>query len=340
MAVATPRSRFVSLDSLSAQWRLALDTAREALNATTSCPAPVLPPEEIRERSARLTQERDNVSRLLDADARVEHVKLIRRLTAPRASKEMLGLPNGVVACVFDLDGVLTGSASIHAEAWGETFDKLLARRVERSGERFAPFAPFTQTDYTRHIHGRSRLDGVRAFLASRGIRLPEGTAGDPPDTETVHGLANQKNRALLRRLDQNGVAAFAGSRLFLASAREAGLRCAVVSASENTRRILERAQLSSLVDVCIDGNTIRSERLRSKPEPDTVLAACEELGVQPAQAATFETTGAGVAAGVYANVGLVVAVDRTGRSEPFRAEGANVVVNDLSDLLDPRLKG
>jgi beta-phosphoglucomutase family hydrolase len=340
MAVATSRSRFVTLDALSARWRVALDSAQEALLATTSCPTPVLPPEEVRDRSTRLTQERDNVSRLLDADARVEHVKLIRRLTAPHASKEMLGLPRGVVACVFDLDGVLTGSATIHAEAWQETFDGLLARRVERSGERFAPFAPFSNTDYTLHIHGRARLDGVRAFLASRGIRLPEGTAGDPPDTETVHGLANRKNRALLRRLDQEGVSAFDGSRLFLEDAREAGLRCAVVSASANTRRILERAQMWSLVDVCIDGNTIRSERLRGKPEPDTVLAACERLGVQPAQAAVFETTDAGVAAGVYAKVGLVVAVDRTGRSEPFRAEGANVVVSDLSDLLDPRLKG
>ena len=219
---------------------------------------------------------------------------------------------------MFDLEGVLAGSARIHTAAWAETLDEFLSRRVEKTGERFAPYRPFDPTvDYERHIHGKPRLEGVLAFLASRGIRLPEGSSSDPAGAETVWGLANLKNEALLRRLDQEGVAAFAGARLCLEGAREAGLHCAVVSASANTGTILERAGLGRLIDERVDGIGIQSEQLRGRPAPDTLLAACDGLGVQPQHAATFETTLAGVEAGRAADFGFVVAVDRRGGLTP-----------------------
>src|SRR5262249_45169178 len=159
------------------------------------------------------SQERNATALILNELAREERVLLTHRLSAPRATRRMLGLPEGVLACVFAVDGVLTASAALHAAAWAETFDELLSRRVERTGERRAPFMPFEAgDDYFVHIHGRPRLDGVRGFLASRGIRLPEGSPDDPPGAETVHGLANRKNEALGRRLEREGVTAFAAS--------------------------------------------------------------------------------------------------------------------------------
>ncbi len=251
----------------------------------------------------------------------------------------MLGLPNDALACVFDLDGVLTGSAAIHAAAWAETFDEFLFRRAEKTGERFATFRPFdTGAEYRRHLHGRARITGIHAFLASRGIRLREGRPDDPPDAETVNGLGNRKNLALKRRLEHEGVAAFADSRRYLEAAREAGLRCAVVSASANTPLIVERSGLASLIDEHVDGNTISSERLRPIPAPDTLLAACRRLGSSPHSSVVFETTLAGIEAGQAAGFSLVVAVERTGQDENFRSHGADIVVGDLESLLDPAL--
>ncbi len=242
-----------------------------------------------------------------------------------------------MLACVFDLDGVLTPSASIHAAAWAVTFDELLARRVEATGERFAPFRPFNRdTDYAEHIHGKPRLEGVAAFLASRGIRLAEGHPDDPPGDATVYGLANRKNELLLERLDREGVTAFAGTQEYLEEARGAGLLLAVVSASANTDKILERAGLAALIDERVDGNTIRSEHLQSKPAPDTLFAACSRLGVEPGRAAAFETTPVGVAAARAAGFGLVIGVDRRGRADMLPPHGADRVVTDLSALLEP----
>jgi HAD superfamily hydrolase (TIGR01509 family) len=286
-------------------------------------------------------QERAVTAQLLDEVAHQDHVHLYHRLASPRATRRTLGLPGELAACVFDLDGILTTSGALHAAAWAETFDELLARRAERTGERFAPFRPFNpRVDYFQHINGRPRLDGIHAFLASRGIRLPEGKPGDPPGSETIHGLANRKNEALLRRLEREGVTAFAGASGYLEAAREAGLSCAVVSASANTSGILERAGLASLVDQRVDGNTIRAERLAPKPAPDTVLAACRLLGVTPEQAAAFETTIDGVTAARTAGFGLVVAVDRAGRAEMLSAHGADLVVADLAALLEPTPTG
>jgi HAD superfamily hydrolase (TIGR01509 family) len=239
-----------------------------------------------------------------------------------------------------ELEGVLTGAAAIHAAAWAETFDELLLQRSESADGRFAPYAPFNpRTDYERYIHGRPRIEGVYAFLASRGIRLPEGTPDDPPTAETIHGLATRKNHALLRRLSAEGVKAHEGARHYLEALRDAGLHAAVVSASANTSTILEQAGLVGLVDVRIDGTTIVTEQLRSWPAPDVLLAACRGLDVSPRHAAAFETLPAGVAAGRSAGFGEIVAVERHGGWETMRREGADVVVRDLGELLDPALR-
>jgi HAD superfamily hydrolase (TIGR01509 family) len=252
----------------------------------------------------------------------------------------MLGLTDDVDACVFELEGVLTGAASVHAAAWAETFDRLLFARAERVGERLGPYAPFNpRTDYEAYLPGRPRVEGIRAFLASRGIRLPEGSPDDPPTTETVHGLAQLKNLALLRRLTIEGVQAHAGARHYLEALREAGLHAAVVSASSNAPAILAQAGLDRLVDVRIDGKKIASERLRTWPAPDVLLAACDGLHVEPRHAAAFETAAAGVAAGRAAGFREIVAVERHGGSGTMRREGADVVVRDLNELLDPALR-
>lgn len=256
---------------------------------------------------------------------------LVDLLSAPTITVQMLGLPAGIVACVFDLDGVLTTSASVHAAAWADTLDAFLLERSERGRHEFVAFD--RRHDYEAWIAGRPRLDGARAFLASRGISIPEGHASDPPGAETVHGLANRKNAALQRHLDREGIAAFDGSRAYLRAARMIGLRCAVVSASANTTTMLERAGLAGLIDQQIDGNTIETERLRPKPAPDTLLAACHLLHALPEQTAAFETTLTGITAARSAGVKLVAGVDRSSDTAALQASDADIVINDLAEL-------
>ena len=264
------------------------------------------------------TRERDTAAHLLDLVAREDHIHL-HHLTSRRITKQMIGLPARMLACVFDLDGVLTVSAPIHAAAWADTFDEFLARRLEQTGERFGAFRPFNPaTDYYEHIHGKPRVGGVHAFLASRGIRLPEGCSDDPPGVETVQGLASRKNEALIRRLDREGVRAYAGTRLYLEAAREAGLRLAVVSASANTGAILARAGLDDLIADRVDGNTIRDEHLRSKPAPDTLLAACGRLGVPPnASRPSRRRLPASKRHARRASVSSSTSIGRTGQASP-----------------------
>jgi beta-phosphoglucomutase family hydrolase len=238
-----------------------------------------------------------------------------------------------VTACLFDLDGVLTDTAAVHAKAWTELFDGYLRERAERTGEPFVPFDP--RGDYVAHVDGKPRQDGVRDFLASRGIVLAEGDPDDPPGTETVHGLGNRKNEALLRAIDRDGVEVFEGSRRYLRAARDAGLRRVVVSSSANTQQVLEVTGLAEYVEGRIDGLTLRAEGLRGKPAPDTFLAGARCAGVEPAQAAVFEDALAGVEAGRAGRFGYVVGVDRVGQAEALRAHGADVVVSDLAELLD-----
>jgi HAD superfamily hydrolase (TIGR01509 family) len=318
----------IDVEMLNAHWRAAFDAAEDALHSA----ALYLTPDELRVRASGLAAEREPITQLLRAFALDRGVNGPSPLTfSSWDARRLLGLPSGVKACVFTLDGVLIGSAAIHAAAWAETFDELVSRRIERTGGRFAPFNQ--RIDYPLHIHGKPRLDGVRAFLASRGISLPEGDATDPPGLETVHGLANRKNQALLRRLDEHGVNAFEGSRRYLELAHDAGLRCAVVSASANTETILQRSGLADLADESVDGTTMAAEKLRGKPAPDTLLAACRKLGVEPENAAAFETTPAGIAAARAAGFSIVIAVNSTGQADTLRAEAPDVVVTSLAEL-------
>ncbi|MET9174497.1 beta-phosphoglucomutase family hydrolase [Streptomyces misionensis] len=244
-------------------------------------------------------------------------------------------LPSHVRACLFDLDGVLTQTATVHAAAWKEMFDAYLRERAAREG---TPFVPFDATrDYDAYVDGRPREDGVRTFLASRGVRLPEGTPDDPPAAETVYGLGTRKNELVLRRIREDGVRPYEGSVRFLHAVREAGLRCAVVSSSANARDVLTAAGIGDLFDGRIDGVVAHERRLRGKPAPDTYLEAARELAVEPGAAAVFEDALAGVEAGRAGRFGLVVGVDRVGQADELRAHGADVVVRDLAELLESR---
>lgn len=243
----------------------------------------------------------------------------------------MLGLPDGTAACLFDLDGVLTPTAKVHQAAWEETFNAFLRAYSERTGEPFVPFDP--GADYHRYVDGRPRFDGVRSFLASRGITLPEG----PPDDtgfDSVHGIGNSKNEILLRHLRERGVEPYPGSLAYLRAVAAAGLRRAVVSASANCREVVAAAGLTDLLEVRIDGLVAKARGLRGKPHPDTFLAAAEELGVDPARTAVFEDALAGVEAGRAGRFGMVVGVDRVGQTEELLRHGADIVVRDLADLL------
>ncbi|MEU4131434.1 HAD family hydrolase [Streptomyces wuyuanensis] len=247
----------------------------------------------------------------------------------------MLGLPDHVRTCLFDLDGVLTRTAKVHAAAWKETFDDFLRRRADREGAGFVPFDAVR--DYDAYVDGRPREDGVRTFLASRGVELPEGAPDDPPERETVNGLGTRKNELVLRRIREDGVEAYEGSVAYVRAVRDAGMRTAVVSSSANCRDVLVAAGIEDLFDERVDGIVAREQRLHGKPAPDTYLAAARVLGAAPQDAAVFEDALAGVEAGRAGSFGLVVGVDRTGQAAELRRHGADVVVDDLAELMESR---
>ena len=246
----------------------------------------------------------------------------------------MLGLPDAVRACLFDLDGVLMQTAKVHAAAWKEAFDGYLWQRAERTGDDFVPFDAIA--DYDSFVDGKPRADGTRSFLQSRQIDLPEGDADDPPDAETVQGVGNRKNDIVLRRIRDDGVQAYDGSVAYVRAARDAGLGRAVVSSSTNCRDVLVAADIEDLFAQRIDGVVAQERQLRGKPAPDTFLAGAEALGVPAAQAAVFEDALAGVEAGRAGGFGFVIGVDRVGQSEALREHGADLVVTDLAELMDP----
>lgn len=251
-------------------------------------------------------------------------------MSARAAAARSCGLPALVEACLFDLDGVLTDTARVHRHAWAATFDDFLR---DRAGP--GPFVPFDVVgDYDTYVDGKLRYDGVRAFLASRGIRLPEGIPADRPTELTVCGLGNRKERAVVRTLRLEGVEAFPGSVRYLHAVRDCGLRLAVVSASTNCGAILRRTRLDELFEVRVDGRVAHRLRLPGKPAPDTYLEAARRLGVPAARAAVFEDALAGIDAAVAGGFGFVVGVDRTGRAAELAAHGATVVVGDLAELL------
>jgi beta-phosphoglucomutase family hydrolase len=244
-------------------------------------------------------------------------------------------LPDGIAACLFDLDGVLVQTARLHAAAWKQLFDAFLRARAGRSGGEFRPFA--LPDDYAAHVDGRLREDGVRCFLASRGIELPEGTADDPPAAATVHGLATRKNALVLELIEREGIETYDGSIRFARATRAAGLRQAVVSASKNTRPVLAAAGIADLFETVVDGLVAAQEGLPGKPRPDMFLAASRRLGVEPGEAAVFEDALAGVEAGRAGSFGYVVGVDRGAGADALRERGADVVVADLAELLEER---
>jgi beta-phosphoglucomutase family hydrolase len=236
-----------------------------------------------------------------------------------------------VTALLFDLDGVLTETATLHAAAWKEMFDEFLRRWAADHGQ---PFASFTMRDYQLYVDGRPRADGVRSFLASRGIHLPEREPDDEPAAATVHGLANRKNDLIQRVIRERGVQPFEGARRYVEAARDAGLRRAVVSSSANADALLEASGLDTLFDLVVDGNTAARDKLAGKPAPDMFLAGAEGLGARPDATAVFEDAIAGIRAGRSGNFRYVVGVGRGSHADELRQEGADVVVGDLTELL------
>jgi beta-phosphoglucomutase family hydrolase len=245
----------------------------------------------------------------------------------------MFGLPHGVTACLFDMDGVVTQTAVVHAAAWKEMFDEFLREYAKSTGTEFVPFDP--HADYEAYVDGKPRLDGTRSFLKSRDIDLPEGTPDDQPGTPTIWGLSNRKNDLVLAKLAAGGVQVYQGSITYIRSVREKGISTAIVSSSANTKQVLDSAGIAGLFDVRVDGQIAAERGLRGKPAPDTFLAAAEALKVSAKQAAVFEDALAGVEAGRAGGFALVVGVDRVGQAQQLREHGADIVVQDLAELLD-----
>ena len=243
-----------------------------------------------------------------------------------------LGLSAAIRVCLFDMDGVLTKTATVHATAWKQTFDALLRRLAERNSQPFKPFDDVA--DYEQYVDGKPRADGVRSFLMSRDIDLPEGSPDDPITAETVQGVGNAKNEAFNDLLQTQGVERYEGSVRYVQAARAAGLRTAVVTSSANCDAVLAAADMTDLFDTTFDGNDLNKQKLLGKPAPDSYLAAARALDAEAAQAAVFDDAQAGVQAGRAGGFGRVIGVDRLGQTEALFAHGADIVVQDLDQLL------
>jgi beta-phosphoglucomutase family hydrolase len=235
----------------------------------------------------------------------------------------MLGLPDGIQALLFDLDGVLSQTAKVHAAAWKQMFDEYLKDKAQREGGEFVPFD--AHDDYDEFVDGLPREDGVRSFLKSRGIQ---------PDDKTVKDLSERKNALVLAIIKKDGVDAYAGSVKYVDAARAAGLKLAVVSSSANAKDVLTSIGILDKFEHVVDGHAVAEGGLKGKPAPDTFLEGAKELGVEPAHAAVFEDALAGVEAGKAGKFGAVVGVDRVGQAAALRDHGATVVVQDLDELL------
>jgi beta-phosphoglucomutase family hydrolase len=234
----------------------------------------------------------------------------------------MLKLPDGISVCLFDLDGVITQTAKLHSAAWKEMFDDYLRERSEETGELFEEF---TASDYDRYVDGRQRLDGVRTFLAARGIEQ---------DDDLVRRLGDRKNDLVLQLIRERGVEVYDGSIDFVKEAQREGLRRAVVSSSANTREVLQSVGIEDLFEAVVDGLVAQREGLPGKPAPDTFVAGARALGAEPPEAVVFEDALAGVEAGRAGGFGYVVGVDRTGQRDALAEHGADIVVDDLSELI------
>jgi beta-phosphoglucomutase family hydrolase len=244
----------------------------------------------------------------------------------------VLGLPDGVTVCLFDMDGVITQTAKVHDAAWKEMFDEFLRSWSAEHGTPFVPFDPVN--DYDEYVDGKPRLEGTKSFLESRGIELPAGSESDPPGTQTIWGLSNKKNDLIQEVLQRDGVQVYEGSVRYVNAVREAGMRTAIVSSSANTEAVLKVAGVDGLFDVRVDHQVAEARNLRGKPAPDTFLEAARMLGVTAANACVYEDALAGVAAGRAGHFGFVIGVDRVGQADQLHAHGADVVVKDLAELL------
>jgi beta-phosphoglucomutase family hydrolase len=256
-------------------------------------------------------------------------------MSSPNPGPTAVGLPARVSACLFDLDGVLTDTASVHAAAWKEMFDGFLHDRAERLGEPFVPFD--ASSDYPAFVDGKRRQDGTRSFLASRNIELPEGTPDDPPEADTVHGLGTRKNNLVHVKIARDGVTVFPGTVEYLEAVKAAGLRIAVVSSSANTEEVLRVTGLDRFVEARIDAQVAIGRHLKGKPAPDTFLAGAAALDAGPDQAVVFEDAIVGVEAGRAGAFALVVGVDRVGHAQALSDHGADIVVTGLAELIEGR---
>ena len=256
-------------------------------------------------------------------------------MSTPTPAASQLGLPVTVIACLFDLDGVLTDTASVHATAWKRMFDDYLKQRSEQTGEPFDAFD--IGTDYPAYVDGKPRPDGTRSFLTSRGITLPEGQPDDDPGQDTINGLGNRKNEFVQQEIDTNGVTVYPGSVRYVQAAVEAGMRVAVVSSSANTEQVLRVTGLDQYVDARIDAQAAKAQGLKGKPAPDTFLAGARAVSASADQSVVFEDAIAGVQAGHAGHFALVIGVDRAGKGhgDSLKQHGADVVVTDLDQLLE-----
>ena len=236
-------------------------------------------------------------------------------------------------AVLFDLDGVITNTAKMHAACWKQMFDEYLQKRAAGRGEPFRPFE--LATDYRIYVDGKPRFDGVRDFLTARGIQLQEGSPDDPPQAETVCGLGNRKNELVNKVIEEVGVEPYEGTVKLIHQLRHQGFKIAVVTSSQNCDAVLKAAKLGAFFKVRVDGNTIHAQHLSGKPAPDTFLTAAQQLGVDPTRAVVVEDAISGVQAGCNGNFGLVIGVARKGNAEELRRHGAHLVVNDLGELIE-----
>lgn len=321
-----------TLDELTIHWQWALDAGGRAITAA----ATELPPAAVSRHRAVLASERARTAELLDRVAREEHAHALPWLAANAVTPRLLGLPDDAAACIFDVDGVLADSGVLHARAWAHVLDDILLRRAHEAGWQFVPFDP--DADYHTYIDGRPRLDGVRTFLASRGITLPTGEPTDGPDAETVYGVAERKGRALEHTIHQAGVVALPGARAYLLAAGFAHLKRAVVSTSVTTAHVLEHAELEALVEARVDGTTMVAEKLKPRPSPDMLVAACDLLGVAPERTVSLTRSAAGIAAAQAAGM-RAVGVAHGPQAERLAHFGAERIVPSLAELLVPQLR-